>query len=76
MTEGQAQADERIRDQIRVAVEAIDGALRGIVNFLAPLKPTLRNELIQGLGGHVERARSAKDRLERLLAELEERGKT
>lgn len=73
MTEEQAKPDERIREQIRVAVEAIDGALRGIVNFLAPLKPTLRNELIQGLGGHVERARNAKDRLETLLAEMGER---
>jgi hypothetical protein len=52
-------------------VGAIDGALRGIVSFLTPLKPTLRNELIQLLGEHVERARKAKESLERLLADLE-----
>ena len=71
MTEGQTGADEAVREQIRASVEAIDGALRGIVSFLAPLKPTLRNELIQLLGDHVERARIAKDSLERLLAGLE-----
>ena len=63
--------EEAAREQIRAAVAAIDGALRGIVNFLAPLKPTLRNELIQALGSHVEQARTAKDSLERLLVALE-----
>ena len=71
MTEGQTGPDEALREQILAAVEAIDGALRGIVSFLAPLKPTLRNELIQLLGDHVERARIAKDSLEKLLAGLE-----
>ena len=71
MMEGLAGAKEAGREQIRAAMEAIDGALRGIVSFLAPLKPTLRNELIQLLGEHVERARAAKDTLEKLLAELE-----
>jgi hypothetical protein len=71
VTEGQTGPDEAVREQILAAVEAIDGALRGIVSFLAPLKPTLRNELIQLLGDHVERARVAKDSLERLLAGLE-----
>ena len=75
MTGGQASSDEAVREQIRAAVEAIDGALRGIVSFLAPLKPTLRNELIQLLGDNVERARAAKESLERLLAELELREK-
>ena len=64
-------ADAAVREQIRAAVEAIDGALRGIVSFLSPLKPTLRNELIQLLGDHVERARTAKDSLEKLLADME-----
>lgn len=73
MTEGQTKAEGAVREQIRAAVEAIDGALRGIVSFLTPLKPTLRNELIQLLGDHVERARTAKESLERLLAELEPR---
>lgn len=75
MTMGQTRADEAVREQIRAAVEAIDGALRGIVSFLAPLKPTLRNELIQLLGDKVERARAAKESLEKLLAELELREK-
>ena len=75
MTAGQACPDEAVREQIRAAVEAIDGALRGIVSFLAPLKPTLRNELIQLLGDKVERARAAKESLEKLLAELELREK-
>jgi len=73
VTEGQTGPDEALREQILAAVEAIDGALRGIVSFLAPLKPTLRNELIQLLGDHVERARIAKDSLEKLLAGLERR---
>ena len=70
MTEERTGADEAVREQIRAAVEAIDGALRGIVSFLTPLKPTLRNELIQLLGDHVERARTAKVSLEKLLADL------
>ena len=71
MTEGQKAADEAVRKQVRAAVEAIEGALRGIVSFLTPLKPTLRNELIQLLGKHVDQARTAKESLERLLADLE-----
>ena len=71
MTEGQKAADEAVREQVRAAVEAIEGALRGIVSFLTPLKPTLRNELIQLLGKHVDQARTAKESLERLLADLE-----
>ena len=71
MTEGQKAADEAVREQVRAAVEAIEGALRGIVSFLTPLKPTLRNELIQLLGRHVDQARTAKESLERLLANLE-----
>ena len=71
MTAVQGCSDRAVREQIRAAINAIDGALRGIVNFLTPLKPTLRNELIQLLGEHVERARIAKESLERLLADLE-----
>lgn len=73
MTERQIKAEEAVQEQVRAAVEAIDGALRGIVSFLAPLKPTLRNELIQLLGDHVERARTAKESLERLLEKLNPR---
>lgn len=71
VTGNPARADDTIQEQVRAAVEAIDSALRGIVSFLTPLKPTLRNELIQLLGEHVERARMAKESLERLLADLE-----
>ncbi|PWB81673.1 MAG: hypothetical protein C3F08_01375 [Candidatus Methylomirabilota bacterium] len=60
-----------IRKQIRTAVEAIDGALEGIVRFLTPLRPTMRNELIQSLGGHIEQARHARESLERILLELQ-----
>jgi hypothetical protein len=69
--EGQKSGNEAVREQVRAAVEAIEGALRGIVSFLTPLKPTLRNELIQLLGKHVDQARTAKESLERLLADLE-----
>ena len=71
MTKGQTGPDEAVREQIRAAVEAIDEALRGIVSFLTPLKPTLRNELIQLLGKHVDQARIAKESLEQLLADME-----
>lgn len=71
MTKGQTSGDEAVREQVLAAVEAIEGALRGIVSFLTPLKPTLRNELIQLLGKHVDQARTAKESLERLLADLE-----
>ncbi len=71
MIEGQKSGNEAVREQVRAAVEAIEGALRGIVSFLTPLKPTLRNELIQLLGKHVDQARTAKESLERLLADLE-----
>jgi hypothetical protein len=71
VTEGQKSGDEAVREQVRAAVEAIEGALRGIVSFLTPLKPTLRNELIQLLGKHVDQARTAKESLEGLLADLE-----
>ena len=73
MTGGQTGSNEVTLAQIRAAVEAIDGALGGIASFLAPLKPTLRNELIQLLGDNVQRARAAKESLEKLLADLERR---
>jgi hypothetical protein len=74
LTEEQSQAEEAIREQIRAAVEAIDGALQGIVRFLTPLRPTMRNELIQLMGAHVEQARHAKESLERILLELQRHG--
>lgn len=74
MIEEQSQAEEAIREQIRAAVEAIDGALQGIVRFLTPLRPTMRNELIQLMGAHVEQARRAKESLEGILLELQRQG--
>ncbi|MDE2179948.1 MAG: hypothetical protein KGJ40_03760 [candidate division NC10 bacterium] len=71
MVEEPAQTEEAIRDQIRAAVGAIDAALEGIVRFLTPLRPTMRNELIQLLGGHIEQARHAKESLEGILLELQ-----
>ncbi|CBE69265.1 MAG: hypothetical protein F9K13_06255 [Candidatus Methylomirabilis oxygeniifera] len=73
MPEEQSRAEEAIREQVRVAVEAIEGALEGIVRFLTPLRPTMRNELIQFLGPHVEQARHAKESLERILLELQQK---
>ncbi len=75
MIEEQSQAEEVIRAQIQAAVKAIDGALQGIVSFLTPLRPTMRNELIQLLGTHVEQARRAKESLEKILLELQQQGK-
>jgi ABC-type transporter Mla subunit MlaD len=73
VTGPQTRPDEEIREQLRAAVAAIDGALAAIASVLAPLKPALRNELIQRLGDRVERARVAKASLERLLAEVDQR---
>jgi hemerythrin-like domain-containing protein len=74
VAEEQSQAEEAIREQIRAAIEAIDGALQGIARFLTPLRPTMRNELIQFLGPHVEQARHAKETLEGILVELQRQG--
>ncbi|MDE2058123.1 MAG: hypothetical protein KGL31_12300 [candidate division NC10 bacterium] len=71
MIEEPSKTEEAVREQVRAAVEAIDGALEGIVRFLTPLRPTMRNELIQFLGGHVEQARHAKESLEKILLELQ-----
>lgn len=74
MTQGQSQTEETIREQIQTAIGAIDGALEGIVRFLTPLRPTMRNELIQLLGPHVEQARHARESLEKILQELQQQG--
>ncbi|MCZ7581815.1 MAG: hypothetical protein C3F12_15045 [Candidatus Methylomirabilota bacterium] len=73
MIDEPSQTEEAIRVQIETAVEAIDGALQGIVRFLTPLRPTMRNELIQFLGPHIEQARHAKESLERILLELQQK---
>ena len=61
--------DAKAREELEVAVQALDEALRGLINFLMTLRPTLRNEIIQICGHHIEAARQAKERLEALLRE-------
>jgi len=61
--------DTRTREEVQVAVEALDQALSGLVSFLMTLRPTLRNEILQICGHHMEQARLAKERLESLLRE-------
>jgi hypothetical protein len=64
---GIAAMDAQTRQEIETAVEAVDDALTGLVGFLMTLRPTLRNEILQICGRHMERAREAKDRLQSLL---------
>jgi hypothetical protein len=59
--------DSRARQEIEAAIQAIDDALTGLVSFGTTLRPTLRNEIFQICGRHVERARQAKERLVALL---------
>jgi hypothetical protein len=59
--------DARVREEVETAVQALDEALTGLINFTMTLRPTLRNEIMQICGQHIERARQAKERLEALL---------
>jgi hypothetical protein len=59
--------DARVREEVQTAVQALDEALGGLINFTMTLRPTLRNEIMQICGHHLERARQAKERLEALL---------
>ena len=59
--------DPKVHEEIQVAVQALDEALGGIINFMMTLRPTLRNEIMQICGHHIETARQAKERLETLL---------
>jgi hypothetical protein len=59
--------DPTARKEIEVAVQAIDEALTGLIGFAMTLRPTLRNEILQICGRHLERARQAKERLDQLL---------
>jgi hypothetical protein len=59
--------DTQARQEIEAAVQALDDALRGLMGFLMTLRPTLRNEILQICGHHMERAREAKERLRSLL---------
>jgi hypothetical protein len=43
--------------------------LTGLVGFLMTLRPTLRNEILQLCGHHMERAREARERLHSLIGE-------
>lgn len=61
--------DPKVRESVETAVQALDEALTGLINFLMTLRPTLRNEILQLCGRHLERARQAKERLEALLRE-------
>lgn len=59
--------DGQTRREIESAVQALDDALTGLVGFLMTLRPTLRNEILQICGHHMERAREAQARLRSLL---------
>jgi hypothetical protein len=61
--------DAKARQEIQAAVQALDDALGGLINFLMTLRPTLRNEILQICGHHIEKAREAKERLNALLRE-------
>ncbi len=59
--------DAKAREEVETAVQALDEALSGLITFLMTLRPTLRNEILQICGHHLEKARQAKERLEALL---------
>jgi hypothetical protein len=61
--------DAKARDEVEIAVQALEEALGGLINFTMTLRPTLRNEILQIRGHHIETARRAKERLEGLLQE-------
>jgi len=61
--------DPATRAEVESAVQALDEAFEGLFGFLMTLRPSLRNEILQICGQHLERARQAKERLESLLAE-------
>jgi hypothetical protein len=61
--------DANLRETVETAVQALDEALGGLINFMMTLRPTLRNEILQICGQHLDRARQAKERLEALLQE-------
>jgi hypothetical protein len=59
--------DPKVREEVVTAVQALDEALGGLITFMMTLRPTLRNEILQICGHHLERARQAKERLEAML---------
>lgn len=65
--------DAETRAQVHEAHEAVTQALEGLITFLATLRPTLRNEIMQICGQHIEKARLAKERLATILAAGQQR---
>lgn len=61
--------DETERQELRSAIEALDGAMQGLVRWMYTLKPVLRNELLQMTGPQMETLREARNRLAALLGE-------
>jgi hypothetical protein len=61
--------DPNVRREIEEAVQALDQALSGLITFTMTLRPTLRNEILQICGRHLERAREARERLAAMLRE-------
>jgi hypothetical protein len=59
--------DANMRREIETAVQAIDDALTGLISFTMTLRPTLRNEIMQICGHHIDRAREARERLQSLV---------
>jgi hypothetical protein len=59
--------EAKAREELQTAVQALDQALGGLINFMVTLRPSLRNEIMQICGHHIEQARQAKERLEALL---------
>jgi len=47
--------DAEVRREVEAAVQAVDQALSGLINFMMTLRPTLRNEILQICGHHIER---------------------
>jgi hypothetical protein len=61
--------DDAERQALRSAIEALDGAMQGLVRWMYTLKPVLRNELLQMTGPQMESLREAHNRLAALLGE-------
>ena len=61
--------DPKVREEVETAARALDEALGGLFTFMMTLRPTLRNEILQICGHHLERERQAKERLEAMLRE-------
>lgn len=61
--------DTKARMKVETIIRSLDEASSGLINFMMTLRPTLRNEILQICGDHIEKARQAKERLEALLQE-------